>query len=52
MQFKENLIVTGKIICKTGLHVGGANESIEIGGIDNIITEISIQTFHSYQDRH
>ena len=37
MQFKENLIVTGKIICKTGLHVGGANESIEIGGIDNII---------------
>lgn len=37
MQFKENLIITGKLVCETGLHVGGANESIEIGGIDNII---------------
>lgn len=37
MQFKENLIVSGRLVCETGLHVGGANESIEIGGIDNII---------------
>lgn len=37
MQFEENLIVSGHIVCSTGLHVGGANESIEIGGIDNII---------------
>lgn len=37
MQFKENLIISGKLVCETGLHVGGANESIEIGGIDNII---------------
>lgn len=37
MQFKENLIVSGQLVCETGLHVGGANESIEIGGIDNIV---------------
>lgn len=42
MQFKENLIVSGHIICDTGLHVGGANESIEIGGIDNIIIRDAI----------
>jgi CRISPR-associated protein Csm3 len=37
MQFKENLIVSGCIICDTGMHIGGAKESIEIGGIDNIV---------------
>ncbi|MEG3224832.1 MAG: type III-A CRISPR-associated RAMP protein Csm3 [Methanobacteriales archaeon Met13] len=37
MQFKENLVVSGCMICETGLHIGGAKESIEIGGIDNII---------------
>lgn len=40
--FKENYIIKGKIVCKTGLHIGGANESIEIGGIDNIIIRDSI----------
>jgi CRISPR-associated protein Csm3 len=42
MQFEENLIVSGHIVCGTGLHVGGANESIEIGGIDNIIIRDAI----------
>lgn len=37
MLFKENLVVTGKLVCETGLHVGEAKESIEIGGIENII---------------
>ncbi|GIX41995.1 MAG: type III-A CRISPR-associated RAMP protein Csm3 [Leptospiraceae bacterium] len=29
-----------KIIVKTGLHIGGSKESIEIGGIDNIVIKL------------
>jgi CRISPR-associated protein Csm3 len=35
--FKENYLVFGKIILKTGLHVGDSKDSIEIGVIDNPI---------------
>lgn len=35
--FKENYVISGEIVCKTGMHIGGAKESIEIGGIDNIV---------------
>ena len=27
--------ITGKIVVKTGLHIGGGNEKVEIGGMDN-----------------
>jgi len=37
MQFEKNLIIFGEIKCETGLHIGGAAESIEIGGVDNIV---------------
>ncbi len=37
MKFKGNVILRGKIICDTGLHIGESNESLEIGGIDNMI---------------
>jgi len=37
LQFQGKYIITGKIICKTGLHIGGTQEGIEIGGVDNII---------------
>ena len=30
-------IIGGKIICKTGLRIGGSMENIEIGGEDNPI---------------
>lgn len=40
--FKENYIIKGEIVCETGLHIGGAKESIEIGGIDNIVMRDSI----------
>jgi len=40
--FKENYIIKGEILCVTGLHIGGAKESIEIGGIDNIVMRDSI----------
>lgn len=35
--FVENFIIKGKIVCKTGLHIGGASDSIDIGGSDNVI---------------
>lgn len=37
MQFQENFMISGKIKCETGLHIGGAKETIEIGGIDNLV---------------
>lgn len=40
--FKENYVVKGEILCETGLHIGGANESIEIGSIDNIVMRDSV----------
>lgn len=40
--FKENYVIKGDILCETGLHIGGAKESIEIGGIDNIVMRDSI----------
>jgi CRISPR-associated protein Csm3 len=40
--FNGNYILTGKIICQTGLHIGGSNNSIEIGGSDNVIIRDSI----------
>jgi len=32
---KANLIIRGKIVCKTGLHIGGSKEKLEIGGLDS-----------------
>lgn len=40
--FKENYIITGIIECKTGLHIGGSNDSVEIGGSDNVVIRDSI----------
>lgn len=36
-EFKANLILRGKIICKTGMHIGGSKEKLEIGGVDSIV---------------
>ncbi len=40
--FNENYIITGKIVCETGMHIGGSNEAIEIGGSDNVIIRDSV----------
>ncbi|GAA5818352.1 MAG: type III-A CRISPR-associated RAMP protein Csm3 [Methanobrevibacter sp. CfCl-M3] len=40
--FKENYLIKGTIICETGLHIGGSNETIEIGGSDNVIIRDTI----------
>lgn len=37
IEFKGNVILRGKIVCDTGLRIGEANESLEIGGIDNMV---------------
>lgn len=34
-QLKGKYIITGKIECVTGLHIGGNTEGFEIGGMDN-----------------
>lgn len=43
--FKENYIMKGIIYCKTGLHIGGSNDSVEIGGSDNVIIRDSINNY-------
>jgi len=35
--FKENYLIKGKILCETGLYIGGSNDNIDIGGTDNAI---------------
>lgn len=35
LEFKGKYIISGKIVCKTGLHIGGITEGFEIGGLDN-----------------
>jgi len=35
--FNGNYVLTGIIMCKSGLHIGGSNNNIEIGGSDNVV---------------
>lgn len=35
--FKENYVIKGNIVCKTGLHIGGSSDNIDIGGSDNVL---------------
>lgn len=46
-QFKGKYIITGKIECVTGLHIGGNTEGFEIGGMDNpvIINPLTDQPY-------
>ena len=40
--FSENYIISGTILCKTGLHIGGSSDNIDIGGSDNPVIRDSI----------
>jgi len=42
LKFQGKYIIKGKIICETGLHIGGTQEGIEIGGVDNIVIRDSL----------
>lgn len=35
--FKKNYIITGNILCLTGLHIGNSGDSVDIGGSDSPI---------------
>ena len=35
LKFQGKYLISGKIICETGLHIGGTTEGFEIGGVDN-----------------
>lgn len=37
MQFIANIFFKGKIKCLTGLHIGGGQDKLEIGGVDSIV---------------
>ena len=37
MKLTDSKVIKGVIYCKTGMHIGGSEENIEIGGIDNSI---------------
>lgn len=40
--FKENYVIKGEIVCKTGLHIGGSNDNIDIGGTDTVVIRDSV----------
>ena len=40
--FKENYIITGKIVCESGLHIGDSTDGIDIGGSDSPIIRDAI----------
>jgi CRISPR-associated protein Csm3 len=44
-QFLANLIISGKITCITGLHIGGTQEGYEIGGMDNPVIKDPIEGY-------
>lgn len=35
ISFEKNIVLKGKIECLTGLHIGGSNEKLAIGGVDS-----------------
>ena len=37
MKYINTKKISGKIVVKTGLHIGAGNEKVEIGGMDNPI---------------
>ena len=37
MKYITTKKISGKIVVKTGLHIGAGNEKVEIGGMDNPI---------------
>lgn len=45
--FKENYVITGTIVCESGLHIGGSSDSVDIGGSDNPVIR-DVITGHPY----
>jgi len=34
MELKKHIVISGKVKCETGLHIGGSAQEMEIGGVD------------------
>lgn len=34
MELKKHVVISGKVRCETGLHIGGSTQEMEIGGVD------------------
>jgi CRISPR-associated protein Csm3 len=43
LRWKENVVLSGKIKILTGLHIGGGNESVKIGGTDNPVAKTTMK---------
>ncbi len=44
LQLQGKYLIKGKIICESGLHIGGTQEGVEIGGVDNIVIRDPLTT--------
>jgi|YelNatPaOPRAMG01_1025707.scaffolds.fasta_scaffold03361_6 CRISPR-associated protein Csm3 len=42
-KWKANIVITGKIIVLTGLHIGGGTETVKIGGTDSPVAKTRMQ---------
>ncbi|MEM6807383.1 MAG: type III-A CRISPR-associated RAMP protein Csm3 [Bacteroidota bacterium] len=45
MNFKANILIKGKIDCITGLHIGGSQDKMEIGGVDSPVVRDPITNY-------
>ncbi|HXG22450.1 MAG TPA: type III-A CRISPR-associated RAMP protein Csm3 [Methylomirabilota bacterium] len=45
MKLLKHRVITGKILLKTGLHIGGGGETIQIGGMDNPIIKSPLNDY-------
>lgn len=37
ISFDRNVVISGKIHCRTGLRIGGLQEEVKIGGVENVV---------------
>ena len=37
MKLQKKIFIRGVFECKTGLHIGGSDQALSIGGVDNIV---------------
>ena len=47
IKLKNKIVYTGAIILKTGLHIGGTNAALNIGGPDNFVVRNPLTNIHS-----
>jgi len=42
LQFQGKYVIKGRIVCETGMHIGGTTDGIEIGGVDLLVIRDSL----------